>query len=56
LHLLPHPPFADAADGESFAVDAAGGLEAVPASHRQEVEAKLRAIQQFAATALRAAA
>lgn len=42
-------------DGASFAVDAAGGLEAVPASHRPEVEAKLRAIQQFAATALRAA-
>eukprot|EP00775_Hariotina_reticulata_P000194 gene194-386_t len=40
-------------DGNSFAVDgAAGGLEAVPVTHREEVAEKLRAIQALAAKAL----
>jgi hypothetical protein len=41
------------ADGNSYAVDgAAGGLKAVPATHREEVAEKLRAIQALAAKAL----
>lgn len=41
------------ADGNTFTVDAAaGGVDAVPAAYREEVAAKLRAIQQLATAAL----
>lgn len=41
------------ADGSAFTVDAAtGGVEGVPGQYREEVAAKLRAIQQLAAAAL----
>jgi len=41
------------ADGNTFTVDAAaGGVDAVPAAYKEEVAAKLRAIQQLATAAL----
>lgn len=40
-------------DGNTFTVDAAaGGVDAVPAAYKEEVAAKLRAIQQLATAAL----